>query len=215
MITVMQAVQEIMQSSEYALEAIRQGVFNRTAFAKKIQKEVEDRTMKKVNVNTIVVTLLRIEKNLEKLPLLQPAVYISDLNIKSPIYEITFEMTSAILKRITELPISSYLQSGYFSITQGNREITIICSENLKESIMSKLKIKPKSEYKNLTGITASFSKEYINIPNVIYTILGKLASKRINLTEIVSTYTELTFIFDSKYTQEAVEALKPYFQKT
>lgn len=215
MITVKQAVQEIMQSSEYVLEAIRQGVFNRTAFAKKIQKEVEDKTMKKVNVNTIVVTLLRIEKNLEKIPLLQPTVYISDLNIKSPIYEITFEMTSEILKRITELPISSYLQSGYFSITQGNREITIICSENLKESVISKLKIKPKSEYKNLTGITVSFSKEYINIPNVIYTILGKLASKRINLTEIVSTYTELTFIFDNKYTQEAVEALKPYFQKT
>ena len=64
MITVSQAVSEIIQSDELASESLRSGLLNLSAYAGKIQKRIENITFKEVKTGTIVVALSRLTKTL-------------------------------------------------------------------------------------------------------------------------------------------------------
>lgn len=55
-----------------------------------------------------------------------------------------------------------------------------------------------------------SFDPEYYNLPNVGYSLMHKVACKRIVLAEIVSTHTEMIFIFDQKFLPEMLDAFSP-----
>lgn len=217
MIKISDIVEEIVYSSEIALSALSQGYLNLSAYAKAIREEVEEKTKKPVRVGSIVVALSRLSKSLgEQKPLL-PEIAIENLTVKSPLIEITFDKTGGNLGKLRELYTDSGLSSADFlTVTQGAGEITIIAAENAKQKILKIYKdIKPKVILENLVGLTVSFSEKYIPEPNVIYTLLRCLAIKRINIVEIVSTYTELTFILSKENLQEAFLTLNEIFQKS
>ena len=54
---------------------------------------------------------------------------------------------------------------------------------------------KPKALITDLVSITVRFDDVYIWIPNVTYALVRQFALSRINIVEIISTYTELTFM--------------------
>ena len=56
--------------------------------------------------------------------------------------------------------------------------------------------------------------EEYIEVPNMIYALVAALASKRINLIEIVSTFTEISFIVRQKDMSKTVDILKEHFSQ-
>jgi hypothetical protein len=47
----------------------------------------------------------------------------------------------------------------------------------------------------DLAGLTIRFPAKYLHVPNTTFALLRPLALNRINLVEVVSTYTELTLI--------------------
>ena len=72
MIKIHDIVHSILLSDEEALSAVSNGYMNFSQYANRIQKEVEQKTMKNVGVPGIVVALSRIAKNIEnKNPLVQ------------------------------------------------------------------------------------------------------------------------------------------------
>lgn len=215
MIKITDVVANLIESDELALESLRAGLLNLSAYADKIHSQVENITYKEVQKGTIVVALSRISKNLSDLtPTLKPEVKLSNLSVKSALSAITFEKTPDIQRKVAVLHPFQLTTDDLFAVSEGPSEVTLICHEKSKEKILKHFIVKPKSEFSDLVAITAEFPKEYANTPNIYFVVIGALAAKRINIIEIVSTLNETTFLISKDDLEEAVGALNLYFGK-
>ncbi|MFY9462754.1 MAG: hypothetical protein WAP52_01055 [Candidatus Sungiibacteriota bacterium] len=217
MIKISGVVEGIIRQDEVALSAFNSGYLNLSAYAASIRREVEVRAKKPVRVGSIVVALSRLKKSggkTDKRKSLLPEVVIEDLSVKSGLVEIAFDRTAGNLARLRELYRDSAINAGdFFMVTQGTGEITIIALETALPHIMRVMRpARSKATIRNLVGLTARFDEKYLAIPNVVFVFVRRLALKHINIVEIVSTYTELTFIIDQKDLQEAFLALNEFF---
>ncbi|MBI5221982.1 MAG: hypothetical protein HY980_00580 [Candidatus Magasanikbacteria bacterium] len=209
MLKIIDAVHDTLLDSEIAVEALRLDCLNLRAFARRIHKTIEEKTKKPVKVGTIVVALSRMAGAVKKTPALRPAVKFDALSIRSPLCDTTFENTKENLAsaRSFSKPLAS--RGGhFFTMTQGVNEITFIISDDLKTGLFKRFNVKPKVVSENLVGINISFSERYLSVPNVIYGIIAKVAIRRINIVEIVSTYTELTLIIHKEDLEAALKGL-------
>jgi hypothetical protein len=225
------AVATIIQQDEIALEAMSRGILNLSAYAEEIQPEVEKITWKEVRKGTIVVALSRFLQELQavhdskiknekakNLQSIRPKVYIDDISIRSPLCDISFEKTKLSQEATKKLLGSSlYKQhNSFFTVTEGVSEITLIAPQILYEAILDlyaeqPFATKPKASYQNLTGISVRFSEKYLSVPNVVYVLIGQLAVKRVNIIEVVSTFTELAVIVQEHDTDKAMSAFRRY----
>ncbi len=101
-----------------------------------------------------------------------------------------------------------------FTITEGPTEVTLIISEKAKEKILKEFATIPKSEADDLVAITVQYAQRLANTPNLHFVLLSSLAAKRIQIIEIVSTFSETSFIVKREDMEEAIKALNTYFNK-
>ena len=201
MMKISDAVREILESSEVALTAFSEGYLNLSAYAKSIRKEVGEKTKKPVTTGSIVVTLSRMRRKTHAKVRLVPKVEIEDIAVKSGLCEITFHKTPEHMRRIKFLLQDEDLRASEFlTITQGVGEITVIALETAQKKVIQFFKPhKPKAMIGDLVSISVRFSEIYIWVPNITYALVRQFALARLNIVEIISTYTELTFIVHQK----------------
>lgn len=209
MIRISQAVADLVLGDEIALEALRAGILNLSAYADRILPTIEKSLYKEVRKGSIVTALSRLSLKVSHVPALRALVRIKDMSIKAPLCELTYEKTSQISQKVSHL-VSKYFHKGLFTVTQGIGEVTLIVLQEIKSAVMNDIGVKPNGQYDDLAAVTVRFTEdEYIEVPNMIYTLIAALASKRINLIEIVSTFTEISFIVREKDMKETIEVLK------
>jgi len=214
MIRIAEITEEILEGDEIALEALRAGILNLSAYAKQILPKIESKTLQPVRKGSVVVALSRSAKNIGDIPPLKPKVVIQDLSIKSPLFVATFERTAKNLEKVSELP-KAWFADDFFTITEGVGEITLISSEKLKNKLLNYFSVRPKGQYKGLVAVTIRFkAKVYTDVPNMIFTLMSAIAGKRINLMEVISTYTELSFVVRKSATQNIIEVLEQFFDR-
>lgn len=210
MIKVVDAVRDIVYASDIAIEALSGGILNLSAYAKKIKPEIEKKTHKSVKLGTIVVALSRLQFDIKENKPLIPNVVIDNIAAKSGLVEITFNKTrenKAKLQRLYEDKLLA--QADFFTVTQGIAEICIVVPEQLTKSVLNLYKNeKPKVIIPNLASLTIRFDEKYLQEPNVMFSLLKHLAIKRINILELVSTCTELTFLLHESNLQAAFTAI-------
>lgn len=214
MLKVTDTVLEIIQSDELAKEALEAGLLNLSAYAEKIQRNVENSTKKPVKKGTIVVALSRITKHLPKTGSLMQKVSLTNIGIKSSLTVLTYKKTVDTQRKISVMNPFLLPINDLFSVTEGPEEITIICTDRSKNIILKNLGLKPKAEFNDLVAVSVAFNEKSASVPNIIYTLVSALATKRINIMEIVSTYTELSFIINKEDMESAIKALNIYFSK-
>lgn len=212
MITVSQAVLTTLQQDEIAREACINGVLNFSAYSEKIHKTIENKTLKKVNKGTIVVALSRIAQNkLQNLPSLKPDVSIHNLGVRSPLYILIYDKTSDVQRRVATLNPFLVSPTDIFSVTEGSAEIVVSCTEKSREFIKKHIGILPKKEVENAVAITAQFTEEQSEKPNILHTLFSAIAYKRINLIYVVSGYTEISFLVAKKDMDETMKTLDEF----
>jgi aspartokinase len=208
MINISKVVRDILARDDIAIEAMKRDIMNFSSYAREIKERVEELAMKKVDIKSVVVALSRISKDYSKENTKQD-IKILNLSVHSDIAEVVYPRIKenlTITKQIyTNIPND---MESFFAISQGISEITFIGQKKMIKKISSRFNKEPKYNYENLTGISARFPVEYLEIPNIIYEISKLLALKNINLIEVVSTTTEITYIIDKKDTQKAVAQL-------
>lgn len=206
MSTLASYVREILDESEVALSALLDGVLNLSAFAKKIQPEVARRARRDVSVGTIVVALCRYEPDVRKRGTLCPKVKIETISTRTGLTEITFaktQATKARLKALHERP--ELLDADVLTITSGVREISLIVPATLTGAVRNVFRgDTPTLILEDLASLTLRFPSKYLHVPNTTYALLRPLALNRINLVEVVSTFTELTLVVASRDLERA-----------
>lgn len=203
-------VEEIVSGSEVIYSALSEGVLNLSAYAEKIQSEVAERTRKPVKKGSIVAALARMQKK-SGLHDMSTNVRIENLTIKSPLTEIVYNRSSETLAFLKNFyALRSVDSSEYFTVTQGTNEISIICSEKTQAQVKKIFATKQKVLVTGLVALSVRFSDEYITQPNVIFSLLRRIAIKKVVIAELVSTYTELTFIIKQEDVGKVLESFSP-----
>ncbi|MDR3615606.1 MAG: hypothetical protein P4L53_18745 [Candidatus Obscuribacterales bacterium] len=210
MIKIADAVREVLFSSEIAHSALCNGFLNLSSYALSIQKEIEQRTKKSVRPGTIVVALSRLSKTIDTQAPLTPVVDVKDLAVKTRLVELTFDKTKINREKLQRLYIDQdFATADFLTVTYGVGELSIVVPESLKKSVLKLYgKQKPKLIFDNLASLTLRIGEDCINTPNVTFALVRMLALRRINIVEIVSTFTELTFILHQNDLNEAIATM-------
>ena len=199
-------VREIVDESEIALSALSDGVLNLSAYAKKIRTEVARRVKKEVPVGTIVVALCRYEIEARKRARLFPKVKVESISTRSALAELTFVKSASNQRKLKALYENEKLaEADLLTITSGIREVSLILPSELLPQVLKVFKgEKPTLVQEHLSSLSLRFPAHYLHTPNTIFALLRPLALSRINILEVVSTYTELTVIVAEKDLQAA-----------
>ncbi len=207
MIKINDVVQFVLHKDEEALSALVGGYMNLSQYAKRIQREVEEKTKKEVGVPGIVVSLSRIAKNINsKHPLVQD-VKIKNITTKTPLSEIIYIKTNESVEKLFKIYSKVKTSNDdFFTMTLSTNEITVICSDRIKIEIEKILKEKPVMIIKNLASVGLSLDPKYYPMPNITFSLIRRIAQKRIPLAETITTHTEIIFVFEQKYLSEMVD---------
>ena len=199
-------VREIVDESEVILTALSSGVLNLSAYAKQIKSEVGRRAKKEVPGGTIVVALCRYEFDAKKRAPLCPKVKIESISTRSALAEVTFAKSATNKGRLRALHENEKLSDAdMLTVTSGIREISLIIPAALKPEVIKVFKgDKPTMVQDNLASLTLRFPSRYLHTPNTTFALIRPLALHRINIVEVVSTYTELTVVVAEKDLQAA-----------
>lgn len=197
MLKVTDIVKDILFSSEPELTILSRRLLNLSAYAKRIQPEVERRTRKPVQIGTIVVALSRISQELTQEDPLLPEIKLYGIAVKSNLAEVAFNKTPSNKLRAQKLILDKELsQADFLTVTYGASEISVFAPMALLPALSKTFKPeKPKLMLDNLAALTVQFGDHYIDTPNMYFALLRAVAVKRLNIVELISTYTELTFL--------------------
>lgn len=209
MITVKEAVLRELGRDYVAIQAISRGIMNLSEYARLIKPEVEFQSKKLTSVQSIVVALSRIVKEVKK-PELQD-VTIEQLTVQSPVTQIIYPRTDSNLAALLEA--ARKIRGGehsFFSFTTSTKDIAFLASESAVSSILAEFEEKPLIEKPDLSAISIRFPVEGVNEANVGLSILSKLATKNIPLDAALTTYNEFTLVLESSYLEVAVSTLSP-----
>jgi hypothetical protein len=209
------AAREIVLSDMDAYSALTNGYMNMSSYADQIKPTVENLTLKQITTNALVVALSRLREEFKSEMPLTPEVFISNITTKLPLSEIIYENTEILIAKLETLHKKiSLKREDFLTTTVGTTELNIVCSSNMKEVVLAHFGEKPKFIANNLAAVGISFDKKYFNIPNTLFSLISVVAKARINIAEIVSTYTELIFVIEEKDFSQTVSLFSELHKK-
>ena len=134
-----------------------------------------------------------------------------EILMRTNIMDFNIVKSNSLLNKIKNLyGLIDFERGDVLNIILGNNEVSIITNEKYKEKLSNFLKgEKIINKEFDVVSLTLSFrSKDFIYTPGVVFTAVRNLAWNNINILEIVSTMTELTFILKKKDSIKAYNIL-------
>lgn len=213
MLSITNALNEILTGNPLLQFGVSKRLFNLSRLSKELHPAIEVRTKKDVSESAILMALSRMQKSSPVAPD-SAGTYIENLTIQTGISVFTFPKTKEVHKEVSDLFLIVQKSSGYITICEGMHEITVLLEGGHESSVRRCVKQKPKHHLGNLAAIGLSFDEDrYIATPGVIFLMLQQLFLQGINIIEVSSTYSGLTFYVteeDAKIAFETFYRLLP-----
>ncbi len=212
MITISEEIKKIVLSSPFLEEGILKGIINLSALAREIKPQIEKTLMRKLSDSAILMALKRFSDNLEgeTFIAIETKKKLGDISVRSNLMEFTFLKSDTIFEKQKLLMMGiENKRDNFFTFTQGIYELTIISGTDLEEQIEDVFKGETlKKKLLNLSAIIIKLPPESVDQPGVHYSILKQLAWNKINVVEVVSTFTEFIVILSRKDIDRAFSIL-------
>jgi len=87
----------------------------------------------------------------------------------------------------------------FLTMALSTNEITVICSDRIKDAVLKHFKDVPRMIEPGLASIGLSLDSKYYSMPNITFSLLRRIAQKRIVLAETITTHTEIIFVFQEE----------------
>lgn len=211
MISIREATEDILMSDYVALESLKRRVMNFSEYARSIQEKVSKQTKKEVGIQSIVVTLARLEQKHAKGIYRSADVSVAQLAVQSPITQLVYPKTQENLRALTEaMKGTTESTDTFFSFSTSTKDIALVVSEKIEKEMTDYFSLPPVLRKKGLSALTVRFDEKLVQEPNVGLILLQKLAARKVILDAALTTYNEFTLVFESRYLHDAVEALQP-----
>lgn len=213
MVTVSHVVKKIVSEMPFIEEGLSRGIISYGNFAEEIKPKIEAELGKKVKDAAIIMALRRHAEQLEqKNARFRKFNFKGEILMKTSINDFTVVRSDSLLPKLKSLySIVNFERGDTLNIILGTNEVSIIINDKHNDKLKKILKgEKILRKENNLVSLTVSFSGEdFFETPGVIFTAVKKLAWENINIYEIVSTMTELTFILSKKNSMKAYDVLQ------
>ncbi len=218
MVTVTDIIRRIILETPFLEDGLADGIINLSALARKIKPRIEAELLKPSSEAAILMALKRTlpEIKLSKKVVERFRDDLSDITVRSGLSEFTFVKSGTILEKRRKLMHTLRERQDYFiTFTQGIHEITTILNSGLEPQIREIFSgEKLVAHLDNLAAITLQLTREMVHTPGIHYNILKQLAWHRINVVEVVSTYTEFNIILEKEHIDRAFNLLFRYLHK-
>jgi hypothetical protein len=213
MLSITDYVRQILADKPTLTEMLCNKYLNLSAVADEFVPQIEKLSYKKVTKNAVVMALSRVQKEI-KSPT-QKAFKVNDIQVKYPLSEINYPIplqycTDEVSELYSQI---NHKENHYLNIVSGNSETTIFINTKLKSLIFKSFDgYQNNLEMDGLASVSLKFSPEYLEQIGITYQVLQAMAWNKINLIEVVSTYTEITLIIEQKDTQKLIDILNSKF---
>jgi len=214
MVNTSQIVEKIIKQKPFLQEALSKGIINNAALAEQLIPIAKKELGKDVKFSAVNMAIRRLSEKLSK-SFVGVAKFDnkSDIIIRSNLIEITIYKTETndIEKLIHEVYDLIDIKYGDFlTITQGLHEIMFITNDKYKKGILEIIPNKSiKKTIENLSSLTINIPVNSIETVGLFYIVCRALNWENINIVDIVSTLTEMTFIVNESDTSRAYDTLQ------
>lgn len=216
MVTISNIVQKLVNDRIFIQEPMSKGIISYGSLADQLKPEIEEDLGKKVKTHAIVMALRRYAETIKQKHKEVTFDYSSEIILKTDICDIALLRSSSLLKKLKSLyDVVDFEKGDILNIIHGRHEVSVVTNTRYREKLLSLLKgEKILNVEQNLVSLTLTYSKNYLYTPGVIYNVVRNIAWENINIFEIVSTYTELTFILHKKDAVKGYKVLEKLVEK-
>jgi len=211
MVTVSHLVGNIVSSRPILHDAMEQGIISFGNLAEQLLPEIEQELNKKVKHSAVVMALRRYSENIQKTQQKPKFDYNSEIIMKTNLCDISVRKSPSLFNKLKKIySIVNYEKGDVLNIIHGNYEVSIVSNMRYLEKIKKELKgEKLLNIEKDLVSLSLSFSGDFLHTPGIISTASRKLNWENVNIYELISTLTELTFIVSKKDSAKGYSTLQ------
>jgi len=215
MVTVSHLVKKYVSENSFLQEAMSKELISYGNLAEQLKADIEKELGKKVKESAIIMALRRHAETLTSFnKKLKKNKFKTEIVLKTNLIDFNVLKSTNLMNKIKNLySLVNFEKGDTLNIVLGNNEVSIVTKDKYKDKILNFLKGEKiiTKEY-DLIGLSIIFTDEnysFFEIPGVIFTYTRNLAWENINIFEIISTKTELTFILRKKDSMKAYNVLQ------
>ena len=212
MVTVSHLVKKLLENKPFLLEGLGKGIISHGNLADELKPKIEKELGKKVKDAAIIMALRRYSEELSERTLSNKIFnFKGEIMMKTNICDFNVIKTPNLLNKIKSLYNLVDLERGdSLNIIVGNNEVSIVTNEKHKDRVVRFLKgEKIINKEFNLVALTIVFSGDFLHTPGIVFQSVRRLAWENINILEIISTLTELTFIISKENSMKSYDVLQ------
>ena len=213
MISTQQVVEELVRQAPFLENAVAEDIVNYSSLARVFKPEIEERLLKDIKDGSIIMALKRVSVKLKgKLHKNENILgMLADITIRSNLVDYTFHNSSTLTAAVHKIVERTERRKDVFiTISRGVSQVTVVASQALEPDIKEIFKNESSiCEIEGLSSITVRIPLEATKMPGVLYTILKLLAWNGISLIEMISTFTELSIVLETKDIEKVFSLFK------
>jgi len=216
MVTISHVVQKLVNDRVFIQEAMSRGIISHGSLAEQLKPEIEEELGREVKHHAIVMALRRYTETLKESHKKISFDYTSEIIMKTDICDVAVRRSPTLLNKIKEIyDIVDFEKGDILNVIHGRYEVSIVTNERYREKTLGFLKgEKVLNVEKDLVSLTLTYAKDFLHTPGVVFNVVRNIAWENINIFEIVSTNTELTFILHKKDAVAGYKALERLVRK-
>ena len=197
MVTISHLVEKIINEQPFLYQAIEQDIVSFGNLAAQLEVEIGKELGKEVRRSAVVMALRRYAEKITTKSKMPKFDFHSEINMKTNLCDIAVRRSPELFFKLEKVyKLADFGKGDTLNIINGNYEVSIVINrkylDNVKKELKSEKIIKIEE---NLVALSLNFSDKFLYTPGVIATVVRKLTWEDINIYELISTFTELTFI--------------------
>jgi hypothetical protein len=212
MLSIACKVERIVAESPFLMEGLGRGLINLSELARQLQPQLEMDLWKPVGQAAVVMALRRVAERLptHKSNEIVLAQRTGELTTRTGLTEFIFRQSDRTGACHRELLAIAAAQEGVFvTVTRGVNEVMVICSRPLTATVEEVFAGERQvARLENLNAVTLHLDADTYRTPGIFHAILKKLAWEKINLVNMICTYSELTLLLEDGQTAPAFSLL-------
>jgi len=209
-------VKYLLENKPFLLDALSRGILSLGNLATEFKPDIEKSLGKEIKETAIVMALRRYGDEIREHRSIAISSSISgEILMKTNICDFNVQKSTNLLSRLKNLYEMVNIERGDFlNIIVGNNEVSISVSEKYYSKIEDFLSgEKLFNHSKGLVSLTVIFDGDFLHTPGIVSQVMHRFAWENINIFEIVSTMTELTFVIENKNSIKGYEVLQKYLE--
>lgn len=219
-----QIVREEIDKDIFLQNSLSKGLINNSALARLLLPKVKSKNPK-ATLESVTIGISRYSTKLNQIKLendLINQISNSQVSLKNDIIHVTFPMENLIVNEINNISkkIRWDLDEILF-INQGSGEITIVFDKKnkslFKKILFRAVEIREDSAILSIRESKIKGMKPSIDVPGLYAYFLNQISSNGINILDVVSTRSQITFVVhesDLTKTYEIINSCIKHFRK-